>query len=233
MASEVKKYSTKTVEITPFGVDLDKFKPSLSQSLFKDEDIVIGTIKSLEDKYGVDLLIRSFKNVKDKYRDLSLKLLIVGTGSKENQLKKLVESLGINNDTIFTGFIDHEKIPQYHNMLDIALFLSVEKSESFGVSVIESCACEKPVIVSNIGGLPEVVEDNVTGIIVEPKNIEKISQAIEKLLINKELRMQLGKNGRERVAKFYNWEDNVKQMDYLYRKVSENLGNKLSRDNVV
>ena len=228
MAKEIEKYSQKQVEVTPFGVDLNKFKPSVTRSLFKDGDIVIGTIKSLEDKYGVDILIRCFKNVKDKYPGLSLKLLIVGTGSKENKLKELVESLGINNDTIFTGFIDHKEIHEYHNMLDISLFLS---NESFGVSVIEASACEKPVIVSNIGGLPEVVEDNVTGIVVEPKNIEQITQAIEKLIFNRELRIWLGKNGRERVEKLYNWENNVKVMDKIYKKEFENFRTNSGRGN--
>ena len=134
------------------------------------------------------------------------------------------------NDTIFTGFIEHEEIHKYHNMLTISLFLS---NESFGVSVIEASACEKPVIVSNIGGLPEVVENDVTGIIVDPFNIEQIIQAIEKLIFNRELRIWLGKNGRERVKKLYNWEDNVKQMDDLYGKVFENFRINPGKENAV
>ncbi|MEO8398800.1 MAG: glycosyltransferase [Ignavibacteriaceae bacterium] len=231
MVKEIKKYSSNSVEVIPFGVDLEIFKPQKIKSLFDENDIVLGTIKSLEDKYGIDFLIKSFKKLKEKFPDHPLKLLIVGGGSQEKKLKELVQVLKISADVVFTGLVNHKETPRYHNMLDIALFLSIEKSESFGVSVIEASACEKPVIVSNIGGLPEVVENNVTGIVVEPKNIEQISQAIEKLIFNKELRKQLGKNGRERVKKLYDWNNNLNQMEEVYKKISPNFINNLNSVN--
>ena len=74
-------------------------------------------------------------------------------------------------------------------------------------------------VVSNIGGLPEVVEDGVTGIVVPPRNPEKTAEAIEKLVLNKELREKMGKAGRERVERLYNWNDNVKQMVEIYHNL--------------
>jgi len=84
---------------------------------------------------------------------------------------------------IFTGKVPYNEVPKYQNMLTISV--SVSDSESFGVAILEASACEKPVVVSNVGGLTEVVEDGVTGIIVPPRNPEKTAEAIEKLLLDK------------------------------------------------
>jgi glycosyltransferase involved in cell wall biosynthesis len=101
-------------------------------------------------------------------------------------------------------------------MIDISVIVS--NQESFGVSVIEAGACENPVVVSNVGGLPEVVEDGVTGIIVPAKNPIATADAIEKLILDKSLRESMGKAGRKRVEALYKWENNVEQMMEIYYK---------------
>ncbi len=218
MAEEIKKYNSKQIYITPFGIDLNIFYPFESkEKFFNKNDIVIGTIKTMEEKYGIQYLIKAFKILKDKYPEISLKLLLVGKGTKENDFKKMVSDLGISDVTRFTGFISPAEVSFYHNMLDISVFISSE--ESFGVSVLEASACEKPVVVSNAGGLPEVVEDNVSGLIVEKENIEQTAKAIEKLLLDKNLRITLGQNGRKRVRKYFNIENNVETMLNIYKGV--------------
>jgi glycosyltransferase involved in cell wall biosynthesis len=219
MAQEIGNYSTKAVEVTPFGIDLTLFKPRPVETLFDENDIVIGTVKTLEPKYGLEYLIKAFKILKVKHRALPLKLLIVGGGSQEQDLKKLVKELQIENDTIFTGRVSYDQISNYHNMLSIFVALSVLDSESFGVAVIEASACEKPVVVSNVGGLPEVVENDVTGFIVPPRQPDKAAEAIEKLILDKDLRVKMGRAGRERVKKLYNWDGNVRQMIGIYEGV--------------
>ena len=146
---------------------------------------------------------------------MPLKLLIVGAGSLSTALKKLTYDLGIEKDTVFTGKIAHELVPVYDNMLSVSV--SVSNSESFGVAVIEASACGKPVVVSDVGGLPEVVKDGITGIVVPPRNPEKTAEAIEKLVLDDSMRKQMGATGREHVAKFYDWNKNVEQMVDIYR----------------
>ena len=217
MAVETGKYTDKEVIVTPFGIDLDKFKPLNVNSLFNDKDIVIGTIKTLEEKYGIEYLIKAFAIVKNKYHNLPLKLLIVGDGSLSENLKKLVHDLNIEDETVFTGKIAHELVPVYDNMLSVSVSVSVSNSESFGVAIIEASACGKPVVVSDVGGLPEVVENGVTGIVVPPRAPEKTAEAIEKLVLDEKLRKQMGEAGRKRVAKFYDWNKNVEQMIEIYK----------------
>lgn len=221
MSAEIGKYSGKRIFVTPFGIDLEKFFPQQVDSIFGKDDIVIGTIKTLEKKYGIEYLLQAFKILKDKHPELPLKLLISGPGTQKDELKNLAAGLGILNDTKFTGFINHNDVPRYQNMIDIFVSLSVEDSESFGVAVLEASACGKPVVVSNAGGLPEIVADNETGFVVDKKNARQAADAIEQLLLDKNLRAAMGKNGRMRAAEFYNLSDNVDQMMKIYKEVLE------------
>lgn len=219
MAIETKKYTNKDVEVTPFGIDLEKFKPLEVDSVFSKDDIVIGTIKTLEEKYGIEYLIRAFAIVKQRHQELPLKLLIVGDGSLRNKLEELAINLGIAEDAIFTGKIKHDLVPKYANMLSVSVSVSVSNSESFGVAIIEASACGIPVVVSNVGGLPEVVEDKVTGYVVPARNPEATADAIEKLILDDELKARMGKAGRERVKQLYDWNKNVKQMISIYKEM--------------
>ncbi len=219
MAKEIKLYTDKDIEVTPFGIDMEIFKPQRETSLFDEEDIVIGTVKTLEEKYGIRHLIDAFKILVDKYPEKPLKLLLVGGGSQEKMLKAKVKELGIEAKVVFTGQIPFDQVPKYHNMLSVSVSVSVSDGESFGVAIIEASACEKPVVVSNVGGLPEVVENGVTGIVVPPRNPQVTFEAIEKLLLDENLRKQMGKAGRERVRNLYDWNDNVQQMIGIYKEI--------------
>jgi glycosyltransferase involved in cell wall biosynthesis len=216
MAKEVSKYTDKEVEVTPFGIDVNVFRPRRVQGLFREDDIVIGTVKALEKKYGVEYLLRAFKTLRDKYPQLPLKLLIVGGGSQDQQLRDLAKELEVERDTVFVGRVSYDQVSDYHNMLSIFVSLSVLDSESFGVAIIEASACEKPVVVSNVGGQPEVVENGVTGFVVPAGNAGQAAEAIEKLILNEALRIRMGRAGRERVKTLYNWEDCVRQMIGIY-----------------
>ncbi|GMR25277.1 MAG: glycosyltransferase [Ignavibacteria bacterium] len=221
MAEETKKYTNKKIHVVPFGIDIEKFKPKKTDGYFSENDIVIGTIKSIEKKYGTDNLVRAFKKVKEKHPDLPLKLLIVGGGSMIIYIKSLVNDLGIESDVKITGLVGYDKIPEYHRMLDIYIAVSTEDSESFGVAILEASACETPVIVSNVGGLPEVVDNNVTGFIISHSNVELLVEKIE-LLLDENLRKKLGKAGRTKVKKKFNLQDNIEDMANNYKSILKN-----------
>ncbi|TXH60680.1 MAG: glycosyltransferase family 4 protein [Thiothrix sp.] len=205
------------IHITPFGIDLEKFKPTKVKKLFDNASIIIGTVKTLSEKYGIEYLIRAFKIVSEKHSNLPLKLLIVGGGNLEKKLKQIATDLNIAEKTIFTGRVSHEEVPTYQNMLDISV--SVSNSESFGVAIIEASACAKPAVVSNVGGLPEVVDDGVTGIIVPPCDPEATADAIERLILAPTLREKMGRAGRQKVEQLYDWDHNVKHMICVYENL--------------
>ena len=219
MTSERKQYTNKEIHVTPFGIDLLKFKKMKVDSIFPPETIVVGTVKTLSSKYGIDYLIKAFKIVKENNPDLPLKLMLLGDGEDKVKLMKLCTDLQISDDVLFMGNIANDQVPNYLNMMDVYVALSTLDSESFGVAIVEASACEKPVVVSNVGGLPEVVAKNKTGFIVESKNPEEAANAIEKLILDKDLRIAMGKEGRERVKKLYNWDENVSLVFSIYKGV--------------
>lgn len=220
LARETNKYVNKEILITPFGIDTEKFKSKIIDPIFMEDDIVIGTVKSMERKYGIEYLIKSFSLIKKKYKHKNLKLLLVGDGSLEDKFKQMIDELGITDSSIITGQIPFNNVADYHNQLSIAVYVS--KVESFGVSILESSACEKPVVVSDAGGLPEVVENDVTGFIVKANDIEATTDAIEKLILDKELREKFGKAGRVRVKDKFNWQKNVNHMINIYNQIVSN-----------
>jgi len=220
LAKKTNKYTNEEILITPFGIDIEKFRPKIVDPIFKENDIVIGTVKSMERKYGIEYLIKSFSIVKKKYQHNNLKLLLVGGGSLEDKFKQMIDELGITGSSILTGQIPFDKVADYHNQLSIAVYVS--KVESFGVSILESSACGKPVVVSDVGGLPEVVENDVTGFIVKANDIEATTNAIEKLIHNEELRKKFGNAGHVRVKDKFDWQKNVTDMINIYNRIVSN-----------
>lgn len=225
MAREIRKYTARKIKVIPFGVNLSAFSPKLSSlGFFNEGDLVVGIVKTLEPKYGVEVLVRAFSVVKNKTSNPKLKLLIVGHGAQEMELKQLVDKLGIASVTHFAGWVSVEKIPDYHNAIDISVFPSI-CDESFGVAVVEASACEKPVIVSRRGGMPEVVAEDVTGLIVPSGDVNALADAIEKLVADPGLRRRLGKQGRARVVELYDWKENLSAMLESYKQVETNTWN--------
>jgi len=208
----------KEIEVTPFGVDSNKFK-KIEIDKSEEYDFVIGTVKWMENKYGIDTLIRAFALFSNKYPSKKFKLYLIGNGSKRDELIALAKELAVFDNCEFAGKSTHSKVPIWLNKFDIFVALSRLDSESFGVSVIEASACELPVVVSDSGGLPEVVEDGKTGIVVPKENAQKAFKAIEFLYQNQTIAKEMGLCGRKRVLENYDWNTSVKQMENVYRQI--------------
>ncbi|MBI3519287.1 MAG: glycosyltransferase [Bacteroidetes bacterium] len=206
----------KKVEVIPFGVDLTEF---VSKKMPHKDDSVftIGCTKALEKIYNIKSLIISFSELKQKYPYKKIKLMIIGDGSERENLEKLVDQLGINEDVSFEGKLSHEDVAMKINELDVLVNLS--EYESFGVSVVEAMACQIPVVVSDAEGLKEVVRNQKNGRIVKPNNISQIVEALENLMLSEDLRNTIGVNAFERVQKNYNWFNNLEQMMKVYNSV--------------
>jgi len=215
MAKVTSQYTDKKIEVTPFGVDLNKFYPN-AEFDFENTQITIGTVKALEDKYGIGDLIKAFHIFHQQYPNS--KLVIAGDGPQKEEYIQLASSLGITNDTTFTGRIPNDEVAQLIRSFSVFAVPSTEDSESFGVAAVESMACGVPVVVSNVGGLPEVVKDGVTGVVVDKKNFQMLASAFVKLADSLELRKSMGTNGVQHVKKHYNWANNADQMIKLYDK---------------
>ncbi len=217
--NEISSYTEKEVSLIPFGVDISKFIPARISS--STEKIRIGTIRTLSEKYGVAYLIDAFASLTAKYEHVLLD--IVGDGELRPFLEQKVYDLGIADRVKFYGYlnqqIDFEKYYSILSRLDIFAILSILDSETFGVAAVEAEACGIPVVASNVGGLPEVVVDGETGLIVPPKNAKATADALERLIIDSDLRKQMGLNARKLIEERYDWNKSISKMISLYNSV--------------
>jgi len=215
MAKETKKYTDKPIEVTPFGVDVNLFKKHGPAS--SSEAFVVGNVKTLSPKYGIDVLIKAFKIVRESNPGKDIRLEIIGEGPDKNKLEKLVADLSITDNVCFRGKIENSLLPEWYNSFSVSV--SVSDSESFGVVAVEAMSCECPVIVSDADGFTEVVVDGETGFIVPKRHVEETAAAIQKFIDHPSLRAEFGYNGRKRVEKLYDWNKNVDKMLSIYKEI--------------
>ena len=223
MAEETKKYlenKSKEIFITPFGVDTEKFKNLNIEK--KENEITIGIVKTLTEKYGIEYLIKAIKeleNILDIENYKKIRLLIYGKGELKNKLEDLTKELQIDDKVIFKGYINNEDVPKVLNEMDIFVVPSILNSESFGVAAVEAMACEVPVIVSDADGLKEVVVNNETGFVIPKRSPKEIANKIKILIENNDVVKKFKKNARERVLKLYDWNKNVENMIKIYKEL--------------
>lgn len=137
--------------------------------------------------------------------------MIVGQGVERLRLEKLAEQLGVRGCVTFVGPVDDDELPKYYNDCDVFVMPSREipqdpSVEAFGIVYLEASACGKPVIGGRSGGAEEAIVDGMTGLLVDPWNIEELAEAINRLLSDGDFARELGENGRHWVKKQMNWE---------------------------
>jgi L-malate glycosyltransferase len=214
-----------SLTVVPFGVDSNLFYPN--PALRDPERITVGTVKTLAPKYGIDILIRAFAMARQVLAHQmsdsvsKLHLTIVGGGPLRAELELLVTELEMSNIVDFVGPVPHEKVPKLLNRFDIYAAMSRLDSESFGVAIVEASACGLPVLVSNVGGLPEVVQHGITGLVVDKEDVQGTADALIRLIGDDSLRRKMGQSGCEHVLTRYKWADNVTQMEMVYSSVLE------------
>ncbi|NPA82384.1 MAG: glycosyltransferase family 4 protein [Epsilonproteobacteria bacterium] len=195
-------------EILP-GVDTEVFYPSIEKE--KRDRVRLIFVGRLVPVKNIPFLIKAFNEALMEFENMEL--AIVGEGPMEEELRKLAYK-----NIEFLGFLNEEELAKEYRNSDI--FCIVSSYESFSIVTLEAMASSLPVIVSNVGYLPSLAEDN--GIVVERDNVKALKEAILRLAKNRELREEMGKMGYEKVIKNYSWEESAKKVEKLYEKVLEN-----------
>ena len=200
MARETRKYTRKPIRVTPFGVDTELFTPD-KRSREEDGRFVIGTVKKLDPKYGIDVLLQAAAILRKNVPQL--RVVIAGTGTHEQEYHRMGEELGLGDIIRWTGYIPQEEAAKVWADMDVAVIPSVLESESFGVAAVEAEASGIPAVVSDIPGLMEATRPGYTSIVVPRKDPEKLAETLLKLAQDKALRQKLGRNGRRFVVEKY------------------------------
>ncbi|RKU66291.1 glycosyltransferase family 4 protein [Parabacteroides sp. AF17-3] len=219
MAQQVKKILNKNIDVTvtPFGVDTRKFIPINSKPSSRP---IVGIVKYLEPIYDIQLLIRAFAIVHSKESVKPL-LHIYGGGTLLEELKALCVKLNISDDVCFYGTVPNNQIPAVLNSFDV--FVNCSITESFGVAIVEAMSCGLPVVATDAPGFKEVVDDRISGIILRDREPETMAIEIAKLLHDKKKCEEMGKNGRQKVLKEYDWEKNINTMENLFKSLVDKI----------
>ena len=217
--NEVKKMNKNInqIHLISNSVDTKRFNPNLNSLNLKKkldlrENNVIFTLRNHETQYGLKYLIEAFSIIKKIKKNTIL--IVGGDGSQRKYLELLAKKLCINKDTIFTGKIPRNDVPLYYSVSDIIVVPSLQ--EAFGLVVSEAMATGKPVIGSNVGGIPDQIINGYNGFLVKPKDPYEIAQKILYLLNNPEKTKKMGLRGREIVLKKFNFELRTKKLISLY-----------------
>ena len=215
------------VEVIYNGVDIETFKPFKSNVLFEKFNIdtgkkLIGYIGLITKRKGLEYLIKALPLIKERYNQC--KLIIIG-GYKTNEetyfleIKELTKLLQLESDVYFTGEIS--EIRQPLNSLDVVVLPSLE--ERCSRTLLESLACAKAIVATKAGGTPEIIDDGINGILVEPRNEGQIADAVLSLLSNDELREKMGMNGRIKAENIFDIRGNMKRMRELYLSLNNQV----------
>jgi len=204
---------SKLVKIAP-GIDVDHFAPSeIDLKLIQKHKLqnrrVIVCVGRLVHRKGQDKLIEAMPEILKEFPDAVL--LLVGQGPIRSMLDKSIRHLGLEHKVIFSGRIKFEDLPKYIQLGDVFAMPSRDRFfglevEGLGIVYLEASACGVPVIVGKSGGAPDAVIDNQTGLIVDGTNPKEISVAICKLLGDKDLATQMGRQGRQWVVENWRWQ---------------------------
>jgi len=197
------------IEHERFHPDVDP-TPVRMRHAVGDAPIIL-TVARLVEKKGIDTMLRALPSVLHAVPEL--RYLIVGNGPLRLQLQKLAKELGVAKHVLFAGAVEHDSpdLPCYYSACDVYVMPSRSlpsrgEVESFGISYLEAGACGKPVIGGRGGGTSEAVEDGVTGLLVDPLDVNEIADAIVMVLKDEELARRLGKNGRKRAMRAPDWD---------------------------
>lgn len=205
------------LSIIPNGVSLDHFWPAPRPR--KGVGRMIGCTARLHSKNDHATLLKAFAYVGLRWPDAQL--LLVGRGPEETNLQALASTLGISDRIQFVG--EQEDIAPYLHQL--GLYVQASVAEGMSNSVLEAMASGLPVVATAVGGTPEVVVDGETGLLVPPRNPVALSEAIGRLLADRDLAEAFGRAGRARVEMHFGEGLMLQRMEALLdRLVGEHLG---------
>ncbi|MHC1785271.1 MAG: glycosyltransferase family 4 protein [Anaerolineaceae bacterium] len=185
---------------------------------FSAEDIVIGFTGRIQKVKNLDILIRAFALLSPDYPHL--RLALAGSGDLQSELEALSKSLGVADRITWTGFVND--IPGFLSSMDIYIQPSI--NEGLSLSILEAMAAGKPVIATRVGSAEDVIDNENTGLVIQPRSEEAIVNSVKILLDNPDLRQRLAQNAKNTVFEKYNLQKMVDSYIKLYHELSESRG---------
>ena len=207
------------INVIPNGINVTNFTGVERDYDFRrqyamDNEKIILYVGRLVNKKGIQNLIAAMPKVLSQYNDA--KLIIAGKGGMIDELRAETENLGLGNKVYFTGYLNAKQVQKIYKCADVAVFPSTY--EPFGIVALEAMLAGVPTVVSDIGGLNEIVEHGVTGMKSYAGNANSIADSILSLLFNPQLCDKVSKNARIQVKNQFNWNKIAQDTHYVYER---------------
>ena len=207
------------INVIPNGINLTNFNGIEKDYEFRrqyaaDNEKIILYMGRLVYEKGIQHLIAAMPKILNGYNDA--KLIIAGKGGMIDELKQEAENLGLGNKVYFTGYLNSKQVQKIYKCADIAVFPSTY--EPFGIVALEAMLAGVPTVVSDVGGLNEIVEHGVTGMKSYSGNANSIADSILALLFDHQLCSKVSKNAKAKVKELYNWNKIAQDTHFTYQK---------------
>ncbi len=215
--------SFKKISVIPLGLELDRFiNPDIRKNTFKislgisENTLLVGIVGRLVPIKGHRVFLEAVRKIMGLRLDISdlqpVKFIVIGDGELRSELEKYTDELGIREHVIFTGF--RSDLPDIYADTDIIVLSSY--NEGTPVSLIEAMTAGVPIVATKVGGVSDLIHDNVTGLLVPAGDADALAAGIIRLLDDHALRKQMGANAQKTVYPKYDVSNLVKNMDELY-----------------
>jgi glycosyltransferase involved in cell wall biosynthesis len=204
----------------PNGVDTVKFCPEkvfpndYQHCNFEMGDFLVIMVANLDQAHyfkGVEVFLRALVDL-----PRSVKGLIIGDGDLRPHYETLSSALNLEGRISFIGQVSESALPNYYRLADVTVLPSVTMGEAFGLVLLESLACNTPVIASNLPGVRTVVDDSKDGYLVNPGDATDLARKIKLLMENPEKSREMGARGRCKVESHYSWPKVVDRLERIY-----------------
>jgi L-malate glycosyltransferase len=212
---------SKKINLIRNGVNLDIFQPGNSMEArkklgLKNDQLILLSIGSLNKNKNHALLINAFSEIVASKSPLHL--YIIGEGEEQNRLKKQIKELELEQKITLIELLDHKSISEWMKAADI--FILPSRNEGTPNSLLEAMASGLPVIASQVGGVPELIQESIEGLLFESDSKDDLKEKLNKLIKDNQLQKLLGKNAQKKIATHYgSWENQAEKLLALYKQL--------------
>jgi glycosyltransferase involved in cell wall biosynthesis len=199
-------YPTRTARVIPNGVDTACFSPLAEEPPLPPLFFFAGR---MDEQKGIDVLLEAFRRLPSGPR-----LRLAGTGPQEDEYRRLASELGIDGAVRFLGPVPRARLATL--LCESHVFVLPSRYENLPLGVLEAMACARPVVAARVGGVAEMVEDGVEGLLVPPEDPHALALALRRLLEDAPLRRRMGEAGRARVLGRFTWDAVAAETEAFY-----------------
>lgn len=212
LADRAKRLGAKNIEVVPNGVDFTQIEPVLKIGDVKHDIVCVARLSWEKDHKN---LVAAMPKILEKYSDT--KLILVGDGPLREKIENQIKELKLENSVKLLGNLSHKEALCVLAKGDVSICPSL--AEGLGIVFIEAQACGVPVIGTRVGGIPDVIEDGKTGILIEPSSSEQIANAIVKIFeMSSEKRKEMIELAKINARRNFSWDVSVEKIDNIYQK---------------